>query len=118
MKFSTETLSKVTALLVADFEEQLKERPIPFEGLEQGLREAMQSIGQESLGQMLTMKDRQSCSVSCECLCGKEAKRISCREAKILSVFGWIKYRRSYYACEHCGCRWYTLDEQGERVVG
>ena len=118
MKFSTETLAKVAALLVADFEEQLKEASIPFDELEQGLREALQSIGKESVGQMLTMKDQQNFGVFHECSCAEKVRRISCREAKILSVFGWVTYRRSYYACEQCGRRWYALDEQEKLRAG
>ena len=102
MKFSTETLGKVTALLVADFEEQLQDKSISARVIEQGMREALREIGQESIGQMLSVKDQQSYGVKHECSCGEQARRVSRREAQILSVFGWIKYRRSYDACEHC----------------
>lgn len=118
MKFSTETLMKVTALLVADFEEQLQEQSISAGAIEQGMREALREIGQESVGQMLSAKDQQNYDVQSECSCGEQARRISRREAQILSVFGWIKYRRSYYACEHCQRRWYALDEQENLCAG
>lgn len=118
MKFSTKTLMKVTALLVADFEEQLQEKSISAQAVEQGMREALQVIGQESVGQMLSMKDQQSHGVNCECSCGEQARRISRRQAQILSVFGWIRYRRSYYACEHCRRHWYALDEQENLRAG
>jgi len=118
MKFSTETLKKVTALLVADVEKQLEEGSTSMRSIEHGLREVLQNIGQESLGQILSMKDRQNYDVRCECSCGEQARRISRRRAKILSVFGWIEYRRSYYACEHCGRRWYALDEDGKLRAG
>jgi len=112
MKFSTKTLAKVTAMLVADFEEQLQAQSITAEAIEQGMREALREIGRESVGQMLSVKDEQSCGVNSECSCGEQARRISRREAQLLSVFGWTRYRRSYYACEHCQRRWYALDEQ------
>ena len=118
MKFSTKTLMKVTALLVADFEEQLQEESISAGAIEQGMREALREIGQESIGQMLSAKDQQTYDVQSECSCGEQARRISRREAQILSVFGWIKYRRSYYACEHCQRRWYALDEQETLCAG
>jgi hypothetical protein len=118
MKFSTETLMKVTTLLVADFEEQLQEQSISAGAIEQGMREALREIGQESVGQMLSAKDQQNYDVQSECSCGEQARRISRREAQILSVFGWIKYRRSYYACEHCQHRWYALDEQENLCAG
>ena len=84
MKFSTETIMKVRALLVADFEEQLQRQSISAEAIEQGMREALQEIGQESVGQMLSVKDEQSCGVNSECSCGDQARRISRREAQIL----------------------------------
>ena len=112
MKFSTETLTQITALLIADFERQLEETTIPVEELELGLREALQSIGQGSLGQMLSMKDQQSYGVRCKCSCGEQGRRLSGRAAKILSVFGWTKYRRTYYTCEHCHRRGYALDDR------
>jgi hypothetical protein len=118
MKFSTETLGKITDLLVTDLAEQLKEGSISFNALEQGLREALQSIGQASIGQMLTLCDQQSHGVVCGCSCGQRAKRISRREAQILSIFGWVRYRRSYYACRHCGRRWYALDEREHLRAG
>jgi hypothetical protein len=118
MKFSTKTLKKVTALLVADVEKQLEGGSIPMGSIEQDLREVLQNIGQESLGRILSMKDQQSYGVRCECSCSEQARRISRRTAQILSVFGWIKYRRSYYACEHCGRRWYALDEDEKLRAG
>jgi hypothetical protein len=58
MKFSTKTLAKVTALLVADFEEQMQEKSISAEAIEQGMREALQVLGQESVGKMLLMFEK------------------------------------------------------------
>jgi Uncharacterised protein family (UPF0236) len=118
MKFSTETLSQITALLIADFEEQLERKTIPMEELEQGLRETLHSIGQGSLGRMLSIKDQQSNGIRHECACGEQARRISRRAAKILSVFGWTEYQRSYYACAHCHRRWFALDEDERLRAG
>jgi hypothetical protein len=118
MKFSTKTLEKVTALLVADVEKQLEGGSKPMGSIEHGLRAVLQNIGQESLGRILSMKDQQSYGVRCECSCGEQARRISRRTAKTLSVFGWIEYRRSYYACEQCGHRWYALDKDEKLRAG
>jgi hypothetical protein len=118
MKFNTETLTKITALLVADYERQLEGKRIPVEELEQGLRKVLQRIGQESLGRMLSMKDRQSYAIRQQCSCGEQARRISRRAARILSVFGWTEYRRSYYACVDCNRRWYALDEDEKLRAG
>ena len=118
MKCSTETLAKITALVVADFEEQMKTSPSSCVEMEQGLRETLQTVGQESLGQLLTLKDEHNQTVQAACSCDQTAKRISRREGKLLSVFGWITYRRSYYVCPHCGRCWYALDEQENLRAG
>ena len=118
MKFSTETLAQITALLISDFEGQLDGRSISIGILEQGLREALQSIGKESFGKLLTMQDQQSYGVRHECTCGEQGRRVSFRAAKILSVFGWTEYRRSYYACANCNRRWYALDEDEKLRAG
>ncbi len=118
MKCSIETLAKITRLLVADFEEQMKTSPSSCVDMEQGLRATLQSIGQESLGQLLTLKDEHNQTAQIGCACGQTARRISRREGKILSVFGWITYRRSYYGCQGCGRCWYELDERESLRAG
>lgn len=40
------------------------------------------------------------------------------RSAKILSVFGWTKYRRGYYHCSHCRKRRILLDEKQGLKLG
>ena len=118
MKCSIETLSKMTALLVADFEEQMKTSTSTSVEIEQGLRETLQRIGQESLGQLLTLKDEHNQTTQEACSCSQSARRISRREGKLLSVFGWITYRRSYYGCAHCHRYWYVLDEEENLRAG
>jgi hypothetical protein len=86
--------------------------------MEHGLREALQAIGQERLGEMLTLKDQHSQTAQEACPCGQTAKRISRLEGKILSVFWWISYRRSYYICPDCHRCWYALDEEEHLRVG
>lgn len=118
MKCSIETLRKITTLLVADFEEQMKTSASSSVEIEQGLRETLQRIGQESLGQLLTLKDEHDQTVQEMCSCGQSARRISRREGKLLSVFGWISYRRSYYGCPGCHRCWYALDEKESLRAG
>jgi hypothetical protein len=117
MKFSTETLIEIQKLLAADIARQIEEEEIKAEELEQVLRESMQAIGKASYGEMLSMLDEQSQGVCEECDCGEMGRRVSKREAKVLSVFGWAEYARSYYWCQACGRRWVALDEaQGLRA--
>jgi hypothetical protein len=117
MKFSTETLKEIQKLLAADFARQIEKEEIKAVELEQVLRSSLQAIGKASYGEMLSMLDEQSQGVHEECGCGQMGRRVSKREAKVLSVFGWAEYTRSYYGCQACGRRWVALDEaQGLRA--
>jgi hypothetical protein len=116
MKFSTETIQKIEQLIVADFEQQIEGEEITARELEQGLRNSLQEIGRNSYGEMLSMLDQHQHGVEADCECGKSGKRISQREVRVMSVFGWSNYRRAYYQCK-CKRRWFALDkEQGLRA--
>ena len=117
MKFNIETLQEIQKLLAADFARQIEAEEVKAGELEQVLRSSLQAIGQASYGEMLSMLDEQSQEVCEECRCGQMGRRVSKREARVLSVFGWVKYARSYYGCEKCGRHWVALDEaQGLRA--
>jgi hypothetical protein len=111
MKFNTETIQKIEQLMVTDFAKQVEREEIKAEELEQALRSSLQRIGRNSYGEMLSLMDKQQNGVEADCKCGKRGKRVSRREAQVLSVFGWTSYRRSYYRCP-CGRRWVALDEE------
>lgn len=113
MKFSTEILEQVKQIMVTDVEKQLNSgEQISFTELEQGMREMLYAVGRESLGQMLSKEDEIEQGVKHPCACQGEARRVSSRTAKLLSVFGWIEYRRSYYHCGQCEERCVPLDEK------
>jgi hypothetical protein len=117
MKFSTETLREVQKLLAADFAKQIEKEEMKAGEVEQVLRSSLQAIGKASYGEMLSMLDEQKQSVEAVCGCGEKGKRVSKRDAQVLSVFGWVTYTRSYYKCRGCGRRWVALDEaQGLRA--
>jgi hypothetical protein len=63
------------------------------------------------MGAMLSILDEHSYQVEEICTCQQVGKRLSRREAQLLSVFGKVIYRRSYYHCAGCGRRWVPLDE-------
>jgi hypothetical protein len=116
MKFNTETIQKIEQLIVADLAEQIETKEIKAGELEQALRNSLQEIGRSSYGEMLSLLDQHQHGVEVDCECGEPGKRVSQREVRVLSVFGWSTYRRSYYQCE-CGSRWFALDkEQGLRA--
>ena len=117
MKLSTETIEKIEQLIVADFAQQLGTEEIKVGELERAIRNSLQEIGRNSYGEMLSVLDQHQHKVDAECECGLQGKRVSQREAQVLSVFGWSTYRRSYYRC-HCGHRWYALDDEQSLRAG
>ena len=111
MNFSTKAKREITKIIVAEMGRQNEVGSIQdLESLENGLRGLMQEIGQQTYGEVLEQAD-QGNGVRVECGCGKEARRILQREGRVLTVFGKVSYRRSYYGCEQCGQKHYPLDQ-------
>lgn len=88
MKFNTQTISAIQQLLAADFEQQLGRGAIRPDEIEQALRDGLQEVGQKSYGEMLSMLDEHSYLVEERCECEQIGKRVSRREAQVLTVFG------------------------------
>lgn len=61
------------------------------------MRQELQTIGRGSLETALTASDIRQPSVSCTC--GNQAPYLFRRQAKIITVFGSVSYRRSYHVC-------------------
>jgi hypothetical protein len=118
MKFSIQTISAIQNLLAEDFKQQLGEAEITPDEIEQALRDGLQEVGQGSYGEMLSLLDEHSYQVEERCECQRVGKRVSRREAQLLSVFGRAKYKRSYYHCAGCGKRWIPLDESQQLRPG
>jgi hypothetical protein len=112
MKCSIKTLQEIQKLLVADFAQQLEtESGVSASEMEQSLRSSLQAVGQASLGQLLSVLDERAYDCQETCSCQANGQRISRRKAQLLSVFGWVAYRRSYYQCQGCGRHWTPLDQ-------
>jgi len=94
MKFSTKTLAEIRQLLVAEFREQIQEGEIQPDEIEQNLRSVLRAAGQESLGAMLSLLDQHTYQRRETCLCQGRGQRIARCPAQVLSVFGWVAYRR------------------------
>ena len=119
MKFSTSTMKAIQQLLVTDFATQIEAAgAVSVSEIEQSLRTSLQALGQASMGEMLSMLDEQACSPRQTCKCQAQGQRISRRAAQVLSVFGWVRYLRSYYHCSSCGRRWLPLDAQQQLRPG
>lgn len=119
MKCSTTTMQAIQQLLIEEFSNQMKsEDEICVDEMEQSLRTILQETGQAALGEMLSLLDEQSFEIRTGCKCGMQGQRVSRRSAQLLSVFGWVSYRRSYYHCQDCGRRWSPLDEEHQLRPG
>lgn len=112
MDFSTKGKEAITRLLAEEIRTHIEAGEIKnAEELEKGLREILKEIGQQTYGKVLEKED-EKLGKRIGCTCGSKAKRISKRSAKVMTVFGWVEYRRSYYGCASCGKKGNRLDEE------
>jgi hypothetical protein len=111
MDFSTKAVAEISKLVVGEIGEQIRTGKVKdLQELENGMRELLKGVGQQAYGEVLEKEDsKNGRRVSCEC--GAQARRISKQEAKMLTVFGWVSYRRSYYGCPQCSKKQYRLDQ-------
>lgn len=77
--------------------------------LENHIRSTMKEIGRQVYEKVLETED-EAYGKRIACSCGHQSQRISRRAGKLLTVFGWLSYRRSYYGCSHCGQKTLPLD--------
>jgi hypothetical protein len=73
------------------------------------MRQELQTVGRRSMELALTASDIRQPTVACAC--GGEASYLFRRQAKLITVFGNVKYRRSYHLCD-CGQGCYPLDQR------
>lgn len=79
--------------------------------IEQGMRQLLQEVGKRALGKSISAADERYRRET-PCGCGGVARYVARRPAKVLSVFGWVEYRRGYYLCRACRRGQSPLDEQ------
>lgn len=111
MKFSTEAMREIAKIMVSEMQQ------IGLEGegireVEMGMREFLREVGVQALGRYLEQKDEEMQELEKLCVCGEPMKYLFKREGTILSVFGRVRYRRSYHVCEQCHAGASPLDRQ------
>jgi len=112
MNFSTKGKAEIAEILAKEIGKQIEAEELSnAEELENGLREMLKEIGQETYRKVLENED-QKLGKGIECACGAKAKRISKRGAKVMTVFGYVSYWRSYYGCAQCGKKQHRVDER------
>jgi hypothetical protein len=111
MNFSTKALEGISTVLAEKIGKLIEDEEIKdLEGLENGIREMLKEVGLQTYEKVLEKED-QKLGKRVRCECGAQAQRISKRGAKVMTVFGWVSYRRSYYGCSRCGEKQNRLDK-------
>jgi len=123
MEFSTEAVKAMAKIMV----EEMERLGVAEEGIlavETGMREFLQAVGREALGQYLERADQGEAAPQTQpCSCGGQLVYQFRRQAVIVSVFGRARYKRRYYTCPSCHRGQAPLDralriEAGEVTAG
>lgn len=70
--------------------------------IELDMRHMLQEVGRQAMAQVLTKSDTVEPSIRCKC---QQKANYRCqREGMVITVFGRVRYKRSYYICNYCGC--------------
>jgi hypothetical protein len=118
-KDSVEQIATVLSELVTTYVQE--ESEVDIGEIEQGIRRILQEVGRQALGQVLEKSDQVEPSIRCAC---NHKADYRCRvEGMVISVFGRVRYRRSYYLCDYCRTGTKPLDtrlkiEPGEISAG
>jgi hypothetical protein len=113
MEFSTELVDTVASLFKQAIVEMVAQHPdSKVADLEHGLRQLLKQAGAQALGQGLSALETPYPEPQVVCSCGQWAHYQFRRQAKTLTVFDWVTYRRAYYLCTHCHQGQYPLDQR------
>jgi hypothetical protein len=94
-----EQIANLMSELVVEYVNEAEE--VSLGAIEQGMRELLQATGQQAMAQVLTESDQPAPSIRCTC---QQQARYRCQRAgMVITVFGRVQYKRSYYVCAHCG---------------
>jgi hypothetical protein len=110
MEFSTEILEKMSQLLGEEMVRVI-EPETQLMAVEDRLRETLRQVGQRALGKYISCREKEP-AAAVSCRCGEQAPRLAKREAKVISVFGKLRYERQYYLCRSCSQGQCPLDRQ------
>lgn len=111
-EWDSEIMEAISDLLAEQVGQIMAKHPEYVSGdMEGEMRRLLRSVGAKAMGKSLTAQDDQyPTTVSCDC--GHEAKYIMRRQAKTLTAFGWVAYRRAYHLCAHCQHGQSPLDQK------
>jgi len=113
VEFCTELIDTVATLFKQVIVEIVAQQPdSQAADLEHGLRQLLNQVGAQALGQGLSALDAAYPEPQMACPCGAMAKYQFRRPAKTFTVFGWVTYRRAYYLCTQCRQGQCPLDQR------
>ncbi len=108
VKESVEQIATLLSDLMVGYVQE--EEKVGIGDIEQGMRQILQEVGRQALGQVLEKSDQVEPSIRCQC---QHKANYRCRrEGMVISVFGRVRYRRSYYLCDHCRSGTKPLDNR------
>jgi hypothetical protein len=115
MEYNTEKINEIAQSVAKLVEESIKAKTEhganPIAEIEKEFREILRQIGQKALGLYLNGLQKTPES-EIPCSCGGQLHYQRLREAKLISVFGKVSYRRAYYAGCQCQKGKAPLDEK------
>ncbi len=111
-KWDPELMEQMSDLLAEQVSQLVAVHPEYVSGdIEGEMRRLLQNVGAKAMGKSLTAQD-EPYPTTVSCACGHEARYIMRRQAKTLTVFGWVGYRRAYHLCTHCHQGQSPLDQK------
>ena len=104
MDFNTKQVKEGIEQMAALFSElvvkHIQEEEVGIGEIEQGMRHMLREIGRQAMVQVLEKSDVVEPGIRCQC---QHKANYRCRrEGMVITVFGRVKYKRSYYVCNHC----------------
>ena len=118
MDFSIKAQEKISTVIAEEISKLIERDEIKdLACLENGIREFLKEVGCRAYEKALEKEDQKH-GKEVPCTCGRYSRRISRRAGKLLTVFGWLTYRRSYYGCPHCGEKAIPLDQSWDIKAG
>jgi hypothetical protein len=95
--------TKILKELEAAYSEELNLVAGDLGALEAAVKTKMEQLGQGLLQRLVERQSNGYKGSSISCNCGGSRRFVGHRAKDINTIFGWIKIRRAYYHCRHCG---------------
>lgn len=95
--------TKILKELEAAYSEELNLVAGDLGALEAAVKTKMEQLGQGLLQRLVQRQPNGYKGSSISCNCGGSKRFVGHRAKDFNTIFGWVKIRRAYYHCRHCG---------------